>query len=69
MTWHPQPSLGAACTTKENLSPKSTLGLSGPTLLHTGSRLCTTFGGGWERGKGAQDNAPEQDTARETKLG
>lgn len=30
MNWHPQPSLGAACTTKEHLSPKSTLGLSGP---------------------------------------
>lgn len=30
MNCHPKPSLGAACTTKEHLSPKSTPGLSGP---------------------------------------
>ena len=30
MKWHPRPSLGAACTTREQLPPKSTLGLSGP---------------------------------------
>lgn len=46
MNWHPQPSLGAACTTREHLSPKSTLGLSGQgtTQLHTGSRLCVKEG-------------------------
>lgn len=30
MKWYPQPSLGAAGTTREQLPPKSTLGLSGP---------------------------------------
>lgn len=38
MNWHPQPSLGAVCTTKEHLSPKSTLGLSGPRDNTTGYR-------------------------------
>lgn len=62
MKWHPWPSLGAACTTREQLPPKSTLGLSGPWDSPTTHRQQAVYNL-WRRmgeGKGGISQRPGQ---------